>query len=521
MSKKNWASLLLAVLILLPSIVLSQRKEEDKTLRLAIGDAKLKNKVIQVTSGGIVSARTGKPIPFEKMIKEMKDSRFVYIGESHDNAAMHDIQLKVIQGLFAQDPGIAIGLEMLPAETQPALDKWSQGLFSKDDLIREVKWYVNWSLNFGYYGEIFDFARDNKIPIFGLNASRDLIAKIRMKGWEGLSDAEKAMVPRPDLSDQDHRTLIRTIFESSEIPHAMKGEGLEKMFEGLYRAQSAWDEVMAVNSIKGTEREKKRMVVLAGSGHLLYNLGINRRVFERNQMPFSTIVAVELAPDERSLTVSGSFADFVWGIPEQERPAYPAVGLALKKVDGLDNIVVERKPIDGVALGADIEKGDVLLAVDGRSFSDINEMRTYLAGIPWDGEAKFRLLRNGEARELSIKFEFKPQAGMKEDEKKAPSETMKTAPDTARANGRIDRLRKRIEDAIKRARGEVGIALSHLESGRALISTPRTHFPWPALSSCPSWSRSWPRLKRGGFRWTTRSACRRSINILGAECSPV
>src|SRR4030042_159202 len=288
MSRKCWPLFLLAALVLLPSLVLSQESQdkaggEDKTLRLAIGDAKLKNKVIRVTSGGIVSARTGKPLTFEEMIKDMKDSRFVYVGESHDNQAMHDIQLKVIQGLFSQDPNLAIGLEMLPAEAQPALDKWSRGLLSKDDLVREVRWYANWSLNFGYYEKILDFARDNRIPVFGLNAPREVITTIRMKGWEGLSDAEKALVPRPALSDHDHRTLIRTIFESSEIPHAMKGEALEKMFEGLYRAQSAWDEVMAANAIRGNEREGRKMIVLAGSGHLLYHLGINRRVAGRNR----------------------------------------------------------------------------------------------------------------------------------------------------------------------------------------------------------------------------------------------
>ena len=500
-ARKKAPFLFVAALILLPSIVLSQEKAEgeDKTLRLAIGDAKLKNRVIQVTSDGIVSAGTGKPLSFEKMIKEMKDSRFVYVGESHDNMAMHGIQLKVIQGLFTQDPNIAIGLEMLPAETQPALDKWSQGLLSKGDLIREVRWYVNWSLNFGYYEKIFDLARENRIPVFGINAPRDVITKIRMKGWEGLSDEEKALVPRPDLSDQDHRTLVRTIFESSEIPHAMKGEGLEKMFEGLYRAQSAWDEVMAANAIRGGEKEGRKMIVLAGSGHLLYNLGINRRVFERNRLPFRTVVAVELAPDVRSLAVSGSYADFVWGIPEQERPAYPAVGIALKKVDGLDNIVIERKPIDGVALGVDIEKGDVILSVDGRSFSDINEMRTYLAGIPWDREAKFRLLRNGEARELTVTFEFKAPAEIKGDEKKAPGDKMKPALAAASDSSRLDRLRRRVDDVIKKAQGEVGVALRHLESGQGLELNAGSPFPMASTFKLPVLVEIMAQVKEGEF----------------------
>ena len=485
MTARNRAALvLLAVLILLPVTVPGQEKadDDDRILRLAIGDPKLKSREVEVGEGVIVSTRAGKPLPFDKMIGEMKAGRFVYIGESHDSMAMHDIQLRVIQSLYEQDKNIAVGLEMLPAETQPALDQWSRGLLSRDEFIHEARWYVNWSMNFGYYEKILDFAREKMIPVFALNAPREIITKIRMSGWDGLSDGEKALVPKPDLSNEDHRSLIRTTFESSEIPHAMKGEGIEKMFEGLYRAQSAWDEVMAANAIKAAEGEKRKLVVLAGSGHLLYNLGINRRVFEQTRLPFRTLVAVEVEPGAPPLAVSRNLADYVWGIPEQERPAYPAVGLALKKVGGLDNLVVERKPIDGVALGADIEKGDVVLSVAGRAFSDVNEIRAYLAGIPWGGEAKLRLLRSGEARELPIPFEFKPREKA-EASRPAPGGGMAAA--RAPEAARIDRLRKQIEGVVRRAGGEVGVAVKHLESGQQLELNGDQTFPMASTFKLP------------------------------------
>lgn len=515
---KKATSLFVVVLAIFSSFLLSQNKtpDEDKILRLAIGDAKLKNKMIQVCSGAIISGRTGKLMSFDKMIGDMKDSSFVYVGESHDNATMHDIQLKIIQALFDQDRNVCIGLEMLPAETQPVLDKWSQGLLSTDDLIREVRWYVNWNLNFGYYEKILDFARENRLPVIALNAPRDVISKIRLKGWEGLSDEEKALAPRPELTNQDHRTLIRTIFESSEIPHAMKGEGLEKMFEGLYRAQSAWDEVMAANAIRGREREGRRVIVLAGSGHLLYSLGLNRRVFERNRLPFRTIIAVELGPEERSLPVSASLAHFVWGIPEQAQPAYPAVGLALKKVEGLDNIVIERKPIDGVALGSDVEKGDIILSVDGRSPFDINELRTFLAGIPWDGEAKFQVLRNGEARDITIKFEFKPRGEIQEVEKQAPSDKMKLALAASSDERRIERLQRRIEDIIKRADGEVGLALRHLESGQGLEINAGTPFPMASTFKLPVLVEVMAQFGEGKFSLDEEVSVQRTDQHLGS-----
>jgi beta-lactamase class A len=491
----------LVAFVLLPAVALSQEKTEgeDATLRLPIGDPKLKSKVVEVAAGEIVSARARRPLPFARMIGEMKDSRFIYVGESHDNMMMHDFQFKVVQGLFEQDPAVAIGLEMLPAECQPVLDKWTQGVLSKEDFLRQVNWYVHWSMNFGYYEKILDFARENRIPVFGLNAPRDVISKIRMRGWEALTDEEKALVPEPDVSNEDHRTLIRTIFESSEIPHAMKGAGLDKMFDGLYRAQSAWDEVMAANAIRGAEREKRRMIVLVGSGHLLYNLGINRRVYETNRLPFRTVVALELAPEEKNLAVAGSFADYIWGIPEQERPAYPALGLALKKVDGLANLVLERKPIDGVAAGGDFEKGDVLLSVDAKTFDDINELRIHLAEYKWGDEAKVRLLRGGEVREATLAFEHKPLAE-EADEKagKEPPEKMKMAM-AAQQKDRIDRLRRHIENVVKRGDGEVGVAVRHLESGNGLDLNAGTSFPMASVFKVPVLVEVLAQVKEGKF----------------------
>jgi uncharacterized iron-regulated protein len=382
---------------------------DERTLRLPLGDPKLKDKTMAVSAGEILSARTGKPVAFPRMIQGMGSSRFVYVGESHDNLMMHDIQLRIIQALYEKSPRIAIGLEMLPTETQPVLDRWSQGLLTRDEFLRESLWYVHWSLNFGFYEKIFDFAKANKIPLYSLNVPREVITKVRMGGWDSLSDAEKAMVPRLDLTLEEHRTLMRAIFGEAEIPHEMKGgQGFDKMFEGLYRAQVAWDEVMAANAIRGAEASNARMVVLAGSGHMLYKLGINRRVYDQNHLPSTTVTAVSLEPAEKDIVVARSLADYVFGIPEEARPAYPTIGLALKKVEGLDNLVIERRPFDGVAAGRGFEKGDIILSVDGRAFSSVNELRMYLAGFTWDDECRFRLLRGGEIKEIVLDFREAP-----------------------------------------------------------------------------------------------------------------
>jgi len=391
-------------------------QKEDKSLLLQIGDKDYKDRIMEISPGQIYSKRAGKPVSFLKMIEDMKDDHFIYVGETHNSLPMHDIQLKIIQALYEHDNDLSIGLEMLPVSTQEVLNEWSLGTLTQEEFVQKVKWYVNWNYNFGFYEKIFKLAKKNRVPLYALNISREIIKKIRKKGWNELSDEEKNLVPQPHLTDEEHRTLIRTIFENTEIPHQMKGESLEIAFEGLYRAQSAWDEVMAFNAIRALQ--EKKMVVLAGSGHLFYNLGINRRAYERSHLPFKTVICLAVPEEKEGLEVSRSLADYVWGIPEQERPAFPSIGLSFNKFDGLDNLVVESKPIEGIAKGADFEKGDIILSVDGKDFNDINQLRIYLAKFIWDEEVKFRLLRRAQELEVTLEFKLPKQNNDKYDERK-------------------------------------------------------------------------------------------------------
>ena len=396
--------IMLAIVFLVSSVFVFGGQEE--LLRLQIGDENLREKTMVVTPGKISAAATGQAVSFAEMIQEMAQSRIVYVGETHNSLPMHQIQAKIIQGLYELDRNLSVGIEMYPVTQQEALKKWSLGILTEDEFIREGQWYVNWNFRFGFYRDIFGVIKNNGIPLYALNVPREIISKIRMKGWEALDEAEKEMVPKLDLTQEDHRTLIRTIFEGADLPHQMKGKGMEMAFAGLYRAQTAWDETMAYHALDALQKEEGRLVVLAGSGHLLYNLGINLRAYIKSHLPFKTVVCVVIPEGEESLEVSCSLADYVWGLKEEQKPAFPSVGLRFEKFDGLDNLVIERDPIDGVAKGADFKKGDVLLSVDGKKYTDINELRTYLARFDWGDQATFQILREAQQVEVLLKFQL-------------------------------------------------------------------------------------------------------------------
>jgi len=403
MRKKIISRLALVSGIILSTPLFGQ--EADPSFLLKIGDPRFKDLTVEISTGDIVSMETGKAVSFEQMILEMKPVPFVHLGETHNSLPMHELQARIIRTLYEQDHLLAVGLEMYPVTLQEPLTEWSRGVLTEDEFLREGRWYTTWNQNFAYYRPILAFVKAEAIPLYALNAPREIIAKIRMAGWDALTDEEKSIVPKPDLANEEHRLLMRTIFSAEEMPAAMKGAGMEMMFEGLYRGQAAWDAAMASNAVRVHGLEGRKVVVLVGSGHLLFNLGLNRRAAEMSRLSGKTVIAVEIPKGKPSLTVSRTLADYIVGLEAEEHPAYPSIGLAFKKFPDLSNPVIERKPIDGAALGRDFEKGDVVLSVDRRTFSDIDELRIYLAGFDWGGEVKFRLLRAGAEKEVVLKLE--------------------------------------------------------------------------------------------------------------------
>ena len=334
----------------------------------------------------------------------MKKARLIHVGETHDDLEMHEMQFRIIEALYRQDSQLAIGLEQVTVDLQPVLDRWVAGELDEGSFLREISWYVTWNFNFKYYQKIFDFAREHRLPIFALNAPRNLITKVRMQGYEALNEEEKRVIPSLDLSHQEHRLLIRTIFESEKIPPQMKGADLDSMFEALYRAQVAWDETMGRNAVRAVEAIGRRVVVLAGSGHLLYGLGLNLRAGLLSRLPQVTVIGVQVA-EGQSLRVARGLADFIFGVRARDYPAYPAVSINLKKVEGLKNLVVAARPTEPLARSSGLEKGDVILSVAGKEVFEVNDFRMILAGFNWGEEVKIKVLRNGEVLALSLKLD--------------------------------------------------------------------------------------------------------------------
>jgi uncharacterized iron-regulated protein len=242
----------------------------------------------------IISAQTGQVVSFEMMIADAEQAKVIYIGEQH--AA----QLRVIMALFENHPDLSVGMEMFAKPYQPILDEWIAGNLDETAFLRKTHWYNNWRFDYQLYRDILNFVKENHICLVALNIPFHIPPKIATGGIDSLLEEEKKYLPETiDLQNSAHRTYVDDIFK--QHPHGIRN------FEDFYAAQCVWEDTMA-ESVAKNLREK--MVVLAGSGHIIRNFGIPDRAFHRTQAPFKTILMLS---DEREADFSS--ADYLWITP--------------------------------------------------------------------------------------------------------------------------------------------------------------------------------------------------------------
>lgn len=213
-------------------------------------------------SGGDRVFRTsdGEFIRFGQMIGEISKTNIIFVGESHDSARDHQMQLDVIKSLNKTGVALAIGTEMFRADSQKQLDEWTNGALGLKDFLKV--YYGNWNFPWPLYADIFLYARDNRIPLIGLNVPEKITQKVSREGFSSLTEKELKELP-PGIScdvDPTYMNFIRRAY----IFHGKE----EKSFIHFCEAQMVWDKTMAWNLAEFLiENPKRTVIVLAGTGH--------------------------------------------------------------------------------------------------------------------------------------------------------------------------------------------------------------------------------------------------------------
>jgi uncharacterized iron-regulated protein len=249
----------------------------------------------------IYDLNQGRETVISEVIPSLMQNRIILVGEHHSNLSHHQAQVSVIRTLKESGARVAVGLEMFRSDSQRALDRWVAGEVGEEEF-QEI-FYDNWGYSWENYRVIFDYAREQKIPLIGLNVSRDITRQVASRGFQSLNDEQKSKLSniscRVDKAYMDY------------IKKAFGGHAHGKLdFTYFCEAQLVWDTVMAINALNYLDKNPDAVaVVLTGTGHAQKS-AIPRQIRQRSKISTAVIL-----PEVKGIidpqTVAETEADYI------------------------------------------------------------------------------------------------------------------------------------------------------------------------------------------------------------------
>jgi hypothetical protein len=210
------------------------------------------------------------------------------------------------------------------------------------------------------------------------------------------------------VDNEEHYALFKSYFDENQDFHASM---TEEQWRGMFAAQCTWDATFAHNALKVLEEHPEPqavLVVLVGSGHITYDLGIQRQMASWAEVPTATVIPIPIVLEEEEGTIAevqASYADFIWGLPPATDPIYPSLGLSTRSAgDDEARRTVIFIAEGSVAEAAGFQMGDVLLEVDGQPIPDRAAFSELMAGMRWGDRAVIKVKRADAEVEVGVEF---------------------------------------------------------------------------------------------------------------------
>jgi len=369
------------------------------------------SKNIQPTSSGLrftleelpIGGKASKLSSFEQVVDKLANNRVIYVGETHTSLADHLLQLRIIEALYKKDPNLAIGMEMFPESSQPALDRYTLSSEEVDEktFIKESDYYNVWRFDYRFFQDILRFARNNRIPVIGLNLERKIVSEVfRSGGTDSLDKVVLNSLPTDRNLDMEGYSERLSFMHNIH----MQGSHGSGAVSGFIQAQGLWDETMAENIATFlTKRPDYKMVVLAGSQHTRKDFGIPPRVARR--IPVEQASVLNIYNDSAPANLS-EVADYYFLATPAELPESPKIGIVLTTHQENDQTLQKISQLSphGKAAASGIKEGDILHEVNGYPISDMADLRIAMLDTKAGDIIDIKVIREKDNDEIELLF---------------------------------------------------------------------------------------------------------------------
>lgn len=261
---------------------------------------------------GIYNGETLQSLSLSDALAQVQPGSIIVVGENHGYFEHQKQHIEILRTLRSMGHSVSVGMEFFSYPNQVSVDAYLNRQISEAEMLKRVGWT---SPSFNYYRDQVLFPR----PEFGervvaLNMPRSVTSKISQKGWDALTDQDKALLPPQFTLGRDSYKERFMELMGPHLPDQNKAEN-------YFISQSLWDDTMAWRAVTHMkERPQDVLVIIVGEFHVQHGGGLPDRIQARMNIPVITISQVnsaELSDEEVLMEVQpsekyGKRAHFVW-----------------------------------------------------------------------------------------------------------------------------------------------------------------------------------------------------------------
>jgi uncharacterized iron-regulated protein len=214
---------------------------------------------------------SGTPSTLEQIVAEAGNVNVVFLGENHDDATGHALQLRIFKAIvekYSKDRPTALSLEMFERDVQVVVNEYLSGLISENHFLLSSRPWKNYATD---YKPLVELAKAQRLPVIAANAPRRYINMVSRNGRSSLDPLSKGakqwLAPLPYAqASEAYANKFKALMGPS--PEARMG------LANILDSQSLWDATMAFSISEFLKKKKNPMVVhLVGGFHTESRLG--------------------------------------------------------------------------------------------------------------------------------------------------------------------------------------------------------------------------------------------------------
>jgi uncharacterized iron-regulated protein len=181
------------------------------------------------------------------MESDLATADLVFLGEQHDDANTHRLELAVLEGLMRRHAKVVLSLEMFERDVQEPLDHFSMGHMEESEFLKVSRPWPEYGTD---YKPLVDLAIAHGWPVIAADVPRPIAAEVARSGLEVLqakSDDDKKLFAAELKcpTDDEYFQRFTVAMGGGHTTSGAATSDAAKSMERYYYSQCLKDETMA------------------------------------------------------------------------------------------------------------------------------------------------------------------------------------------------------------------------------------------------------------------------------------